>query len=87
MRERKKKEREGKKGRCLLLEIVPFGDFNMWISVPTILPSHRVFSLLPEGAGNSADLFCSRNGLVLFGDLFFFLSRLIELRNLSPFFT
>lgn len=43
----------------------------MWISVPTILPSHRVFSLLPEGAVNSADLFCSRNGLVLFGDFFF----------------
>lgn len=43
--------------KSLLLEVVTFGEFNIWVYVPTIPPSPRVFSLLSEGAVHSTDLF------------------------------
>lgn len=56
-----------------LLEIVTFGDINIWIYVPTILPSLRVLSLFPEGeAVHSTDFFFFFLEIVFFGRGCFF---------------
>lgn len=69
--------------KSFLWEVVTFGDFNIWIYAPTILPPLRVFSLLSEGgAVHNTDFFVLESVFV-FGCFFPFKAG--QQRKLSPF--
>ena len=69
--------------KSLLWEVVTFGDFNIWIYAPTILPPLRVFSHLSEGgAVHSTDFFVLESVFVL---VCFFPFKAGQAEKIKPF--